>query len=171
MRRIIVSISVIGLFLSACTETQSEEGDNAPELISINADELATLLKQKRADNEKALLINVWATWCGPCVEEFPIITGLAEKHEQDLEVMFISGDFPQYTARVKTFLEKQGVDWDTYLKAGSEFTFIEALHSEWSGALPFTVIYNKQGEEVAYWENKADSVIFDSYINKAVTQ
>ena len=171
MRRIIFPICAMIMFLSACSESQDEQSVQNPELISIDAEELSAVVSEKRSDDGKALLINVWATWCGPCVEEFPIIMGLAEKHEEDLDVMFISGDFPKDTARVKTFLEKQGVDWDTYLKAGSEFTFIEALHSEWSGALPFTVIYNKQGEEVANWENKADSVIFDSYINKAITQ
>lgn len=171
MRRIVLLALCIAVVTTACKNSSQKAANEDAKLISVNADELNRIVSEKRGDSNKALLINVWATWCGPCVEEFPIITELAEKHEDDLEVMFISGDFPKDTSRVKSFLENQGVDYDTYLKAGSEFTFIEALHPEWSGALPFTVIYNKDGQEVGYWENKADSVIFDSYIKKAIKQ
>lgn len=143
----------------------SSPSSNQPTATFVKASDLSSLMKPKG----KAVLVNVWATWCGPCVEEFPYIVSLGKKYEQDLEVLFISADFPQDTARVRTFLEEHEVPWNSYIKSGSDSEFIEALHPNWTGALPFTVLFNAQGNEVIHWENSADSAIFERYILEAL--
>lgn len=140
---------------------------SGPELHSLTPEKLGSEIGKLSKD--KALLINVWATWCSPCIEEFPHIVALRNKYQDDINVMFISADFTSDTMRVKEFLKKQKVDWITYIKSGSESEFIEALHPSWSGALPFTLVLSRDGNEVKYWENKAESDIFDFYINEAI--
>ena len=44
----------------------------------------------------KAVLLNVWSTWCVPCVEEFPMIVNLG-KEIKDLKVVFVSADFDDH--------------------------------------------------------------------------
>ncbi|TNE69906.1 TlpA family protein disulfide reductase [bacterium] len=139
----------------------------AQDVIQLKPEEVQSFIKQKT--QKKAVLVNLWATWCGPCIEEFPDIVFLAKKYEKDLEVVFISGDFLDDMDRVKEFLTNQNVKFTTYIKTGSESEFIEAVHSEWSGALPFTFILKKGGEEVAYWENKAEMSKFERYIQQAI--
>jgi len=136
-------------------------------LETLQPSEVQTLIQSKT--KQKAVLVNLWATWCGPCIEEFPDIVYLAEKYKDKLDVIFISGDFPDDTLRVKEYLQNQKVNWPTWLKSGSESEFIDAVHSEWSGALPFTIIYKKGGEEVVYWENKAELSKFEECILKTV--
>ena len=140
---------------------------NAQVLIELHPSEVQALIQSKTI--QKAVLVNLWATWCGPCIEEFPDIVYLAEKYKDKLDVIFISGDFPDDTLRVKEYLQNQKVNWPTWLKSGSESEFIDAVHSEWAGALPFTVIYKKGGEEVVYWENKAELSKFEQFILKAI--
>lgn len=140
---------------------------NAQIVISLKPEAISGLIKQKT--KEKAVLINVWATWCGPCIEEFPDILQIAEKYKSELEVVFISADFPDDMERVKEFLKNQNVTWPTYIKSGSETEFIEKLHPNWSGALPFTLILKKGGKEITHWENKARMSKFEEFVIKAI--
>lgn len=117
----------------------------------------------------KAVLLNVWATWCSPCVEEFPDIVALKQKYDTQLAVVFISADFPEDRDRAIEFLRDQNVNWETYMKTGKDEPFINALSIEWGGALPFTKIYNKNGEIVTFWENKAAYETFEKSILLAI--
>lgn len=120
-------------------------------------------------EEEKVVLVNVWATWCAPCIEEFPYIVDLQQKYEDMLHVIFISADFPNQRGKALEFLKEQNVDWVTYFKTGKDQPFIEALSDEWSGALPFTKIINKEGKLVASWEQGAEYKKFERFIKKAI--
>ncbi len=61
------------------------------ELIPAASSDLMTQVRSHKG--EKAVLLNVWALWCVPCVEEFPMIVDL-DKEMSELEVIFISADF-----------------------------------------------------------------------------
>jgi thiol-disulfide isomerase/thioredoxin len=172
-------ILAIVMFVGACdTKTPSEtfnDGATANSAISERAiltdlpsDSIASLVKAQN-DMGKAVLINVWATWCGPCVEEFPDIVALREKYKDQLEVIFISADFEEDRARAITFLKEQNVQWETYFKTGKDEPFILALSESWTGALPFSKVYNPKGEVVDMWENKATYDTFEQAIFKAI--
>src|SRR5262249_50400984 len=75
-------------------------------LESIDATNVAALA---RNNTQKLRLINVWATWCAPCVKEFPDIVSVSHRFaNRDFEVITISVDDPKDDAKVKAFLEKQ---------------------------------------------------------------
>lgn len=118
---------------------------------------------------EKAVLVNVWATWCVPCVEEIPYLVELRKEYADQLEVVFISTDFPEDMPRVNEFLATMGVDWQTYVKEGKDEPFILAIHPDWTGAMPATVIYDKNGDLVTFFEKPADFQTFESHILTAI--
>jgi len=118
---------------------------------------------------DKAVLVNVWATWCAPCIEEFPYIVDLKQKYVDELHVIFISADFPGQRDKALEFLRKQNVDWTTYFKTGKDQPFIEALSDDWSGALPFTKILDQEGNLIANWEQGAEYEKFERHIKKAI--
>ncbi len=122
-------------------------------------------------EGEKAVLVNVWATWCAPCIEEFPQIVKLQRKYPDRLQVVFVSGDFSDARDRALEFLRKQEVDWTTYFKDDQDQAFIEALSPDWSGALPFTKVVSMKGEVVASWEDKAEFSTFEQYVKQAINQ
>jgi len=137
-------------------------------LTDLPPDSIAHVVEAHNKEG-KAVLINVWATWCGPCVEEFPDIVALREKYKDQLEVVFISADFEEDRERAVTFLKEQNVNWETYFKTGKDVPFILALSESWTGALPFSKVYNKKGEVVDRWENKASYETFEQTIQKAI--
>ena len=104
---------------------------------------------------KKAVLVNVWALWCKPCVEEFPMLTKL-QKEKNDLEIIFVSADFQEQFQDVLFFLNEHNVGPVSYIKKQKDEPFIEGLHPSWSGSLPFTLIYGKNsGLIVDYWEGR----------------
>ncbi len=165
---------LLGSCGAASTPESSQSAQNVASsngtivLTDLEPEQIADVVARHNAEG-KAVLLNVWATWCGPCVEEFPDIVELKHKYQDQLAVVFISADFPEDRERAIEFLKEQKVDWETYLKLGKDEPFINALSSEWGGALPFTKIYSKNGEITAFWENKASYETFEKAILEAL--
>lgn len=169
---------LMSVMIVSCSQTTSKESSPRQEVASQQA-EPDTLLKNvddqeiqeviSSYKGDKAVLVNVWATWCVPCVEEFPEIVDIQRKYPEELQVVFISADFPDDRDRAVQFLKDHDVDWTTYYKDAKDEPFINALSPDWSGALPFTKIINKEGEEVAHWENKATFDTFNKHVQQAI--
>jgi thiol-disulfide isomerase/thioredoxin len=102
----------------------------------------------KRAHGN-VVLLNFWATWCEPCVEEFPDLMKIAQQFQpQGLKIIFVSIDEPEdIEGKVLPFLKAQGVAFRTYLKkTKDDEVFINTIDTKWSGALPATFIYDTSG-------------------------
>src|SRR5438105_7372379 len=121
------------------------------EVIPATAMEIQALAA---APGARATLVNVWATWCAPCREEFPALLRAAhENRGNGLRLVLVSADFDDQLAAVRRFLTAQGIHDTTYLKSGDDMSFINGLGREWSGALPATFVYDAHGRRVAFWE------------------
>ncbi|SMO37478.1 TlpA family protein disulfide reductase [Gracilimonas mengyeensis] len=138
-------------------------------LVDATADEI--LQKVEQYEGEKPVLVNFWATWCAPCIEEFPYILSLKEKYEGEFELIFVSGDFEEARDDAEAFLKEQGVDFETYFKVGKDHEFITTISDKWTGALPFTIVYNRAGEVSASWEGKEDLETFESELLKVINE
>jgi len=113
-------------------------------------------------------VLNVWATWCGPCRAEFPALLRVARRHP-DVRLVLVSADFDTQVHAVREFLAAHGVRDTTYLKHESDQAFIDGLDPAWSGSLPATLVYDAHGRRVASWEGAADSTRFEAAIAAAV--
>jgi len=142
-----------------------EKGEVVVEL--IDAKGIAAL---RRNDTAKVRLFNVWATWCGPCVKEFPELVATSRKFGlRDFEFISISMDDPAMIADVKAFLEKHNAIVPEKLKPGlkeegrkgNAYVFneantdalVQALDPEWPGPIPHTLVV-APGGEVIYRHN-----------------
>lgn len=162
-------LCVVGLMVFGLASVSGAQVISDEELLKdASGDELHEVIRSYQSD--KAVLINVWATWCAPCIEEFPYIVDLQQKYDDQIHVVFISADFPGQRNKALNFLREQNVDWTTYFKTGKDQTFIEAISDDWSGALPFTKVLNVEGQVVASWEQGANYEKFERYIKKAIS-
>ena len=115
------------------------------------------LLAAVRAPGARAVLLNVWATWCTPCREEFPYLLRLEREYRaRGLRLVLVSGDFDSELPAVKRFLAAQGVGFLTYLKQDDDMRFIDGLDARWTGALPATLLYDGAGHRLWFHEGKA---------------
>jgi thiol-disulfide isomerase/thioredoxin len=101
----------------------------------------------------KVLLINFWATWCKPCVKEFPELVKLYNDYkDKGFELVFISADVPdEVDSKVLPFLKKQNVDFISYyIKFDKPEELINYIDKNWEGAIPSTYVYDKEGKLTA---------------------
>jgi len=134
---------------------EAEEAKYAKEKVAIeelNIDDLRSLI---RNDGINYRLINVWATWCGPCVVEFPSFVDMHRMYRnREFEMISISFDDPDRKQNALNFLVKKRASMKNYIITGNRYDFIEAIDKNWQGALPYTmfigpggkIIYSKQG-------------------------
>src|SRR5437762_8158135 len=106
------------------------------------------------ASGTPVTLVNVWATWCAPCREEFPDLVRFERNWRgRGVRVIFVSADFEDQLPEVREFLAKHGVTGDTWIKTGDDMRFINGLDPKWSGALPATFVYDRDGKLLHFWE------------------
>ena len=109
----------------------------------------ADLRDLRATKSGKVRLINVWATWCGPCVSEFDelVETNLRFRH-RDFELVTVAAQFPDEKDVVLRLLEKHHASTrNLYFGETEKYKLIEALDPDWSGALPHTLLLAPNGE------------------------
>jgi len=139
-----------------------------PRVLRVGAEQVLSLT---RGQGARATLVNVWATWCAPCREEFPsLVRAVAARRSRGLHLVLVSADFEDQLPAVRKFLRAQGVNGTTYIETGDPMAFINAMNPAWSGALPATLVYDAEGRRVAFWEGAADSTRFSEAADRALS-
>jgi peroxiredoxin len=141
---------------------QNEKWRQTPVDVEVIDAAGATALRKN--GTPKLRLVNVWATWCAPCVAEFPELVKTARKFgTRDFELITISADDPGDAAKVKAFLEKQGAALparvkrslsdegrrtNSYIFSGADISaLLNILDPQWPGGLPHTVLLGPDGK------------------------
>lgn len=136
---------VILTFFFACKEKKTDTITSNKKLDVYSYAELEPLLK---TDDNKTHIINFWATWCKPCVEELPIFQEVDQTYDSEkVEVILVSLDFPdKIDTNLKSFIAEHNITPRVIvLDDPHENEWIPKIDPEWSGALPATLIFNKQ--------------------------
>ncbi|MEJ1240577.1 redoxin family protein [Chryseolinea sp. T2] len=118
-------------------------------------DSIKSLLSNKSGNYR---LINIWATWCGPCVSEFPDFVTINRMYRlREFETVSISLDDISRKNNALGFLQKKEASFQNYIYNGDKYAFIEAIDKEWQGALPYTVLLAPGGEVVYRTQGSID--------------
>ena len=96
-------------------------------------------------------LINIWATWCGPCITEFPDLVIIDRMYRgRQFEFISISADKQERKNEVLNFLKTQQASNKNYIfNKDDVYEMIEAVDPEWQGALPYTLLIEPGGKIV----------------------
>lgn len=116
----------------------------------VSPDEIQSVL---RAAPGEVLLVNLWSTWCRPCMEEMPQLVALTSRHRGDgLGAMFISMDISSSRADALRFMKEQHAPSPSYIRIGRDADFIPAMHDDWSGTLPATILFDRARTPQHVW-------------------
>lgn len=117
--------------------------------VSVENIDSAGIRELIKNTSDKVRLINVWATWCGPCVTEFPDLVIIDRMYRGRLfEFISISADKQARRPDVLKFLVKQEASNKNYIfNKDDVYQLIEAVDPEWQGALPYTLLIEPGGK------------------------
>jgi thiol-disulfide isomerase/thioredoxin len=110
----------------------------------------------------EVVLLNFWATWCQPCIEEMPHFARLVQKHgDRGLHVVAVCVDEPDtLDSRVRPFIRERRYPFRFLLKEemnGEQFeAFVNSVSPAWSGGAPATFVYDRTGAlRAAFYEGQ----------------
>lgn len=141
------------------------EDDNAKFLakeVTVEEIDHSGVAALRKNATEKYRIVNLWATWCGPCLAEMPHLVEIGRQFEtREVELITISTDDADAIGKVGTLAKRfhaampdlvaasvaeEGRRTNNYLYLGSTDSLAEALDPDWQGSLPHTVVIAPDG-------------------------
>lgn len=141
-----------------------------PKVTQIDALAMQNLLKRE-GENQKPLLVNFWATWCAPCIEEFPELVKIDEDYKGKIDFITITlDDVEELTTGVPKFLQRMKAQMPTYLlKTPDEGEAISMVYKDWAGGLPFTILFDGKNAVIYNRQGKIVDKVLRAELDKAV--
>jgi thiol-disulfide isomerase/thioredoxin len=123
---------------------------NSREIV-LNKINLKQLEELKKNTSDKLLLLNIWATWCAPCVLEYPELVKLQRMYgNRAFKFVSVSADNPDAFEKAYAFLKSKHSALDNYIFDGQDkYVLIETVDPDWDGALPYSLLIEPGGNIV----------------------
>ncbi|HXT42381.1 MAG TPA: redoxin family protein [Candidatus Angelobacter sp.] len=121
----------------------------------------------------KTRLINFWATWCGPCITEFPDLVTINRMYRhRAFEMITVSANYPDERNAVLAFLQKNHASGRNLLFGETDkYKLMEAFDPKWDGALPYTILIGPDGQVVYRCQDAVDPLELRRAIVKSLQE
>ncbi|MFN8416432.1 MAG: TlpA disulfide reductase family protein [Cytophagaceae bacterium] len=131
----------------------------------ISAEQLVH--KVSRPENDTLYIVNFWATWCRPCIEELPYFEEAKKVYsDKKVKILLVNLDFLSESAKVEAFVTKKNLKNEVYQLSDTDANkWINQIDTTWDGAIPVTVFY--QGGKKVLFHNGA---LNQSELNQKIT-
>ena len=127
------------------------------------ADEISRTWSAERVLTEirrlggKGTLVNAWASWCGPCQHELPMLTRLAASiAPRGVHVLLVSLDEPDDRHKATEFLQQRDIKLPSYFAERPLGAFKQGMNPRWPGMLPASFLFDATGRLRYFWGGEA---------------
>jgi peroxiredoxin len=140
-----------------CSTKWADKSDSAKsylakadaEPVALESIDEAGIARLAKNDSKKLLLVNLWATWCGPCVAELPELVEINRMYrKRDFQLVTISMDKPEKREAALAVLKENHLSATNYIPSFDDIDKLaEALDKDWPGAIPYTLLIAPGGK------------------------
>ncbi len=156
---------IVGVLLVATAGLVADSSSSIPRTNAKNLKERITKLKGK------VVLVNFWATWCQPCMEEMPDLVKLDNNYrKRGVTLLGVSVDDAEVADEViPPVLKKHKVKYPVMVVNQDPDEFIEQFDSSWRGEVPRFYLYSKSGKLLKSWSGKSSYQKLEREIKEAL--
>ena len=136
----------------SATEKSEKTTMPTPKMAPVNDKDYAE--KILAAHKGKVVVVNFWASYCLPCLQEIPDLQALAKEHEKaGVDVVFISSDPPSQAPHALAQLSRRKIEISSFIVDSEDpEPFIAMINASskdggWGGEMPYTVVYDRDGK------------------------
>jgi thiol-disulfide isomerase/thioredoxin len=125
------------------------------------------------AKNDTTYVVNFWATFCKPCIEEIPAFISITNRYKsKKVKLLLVSLDLPSYVAvRLPAFIKKNNFKTNhVWLNETDADIFCPKIDAKWSGAIPATIIVNNKTGYKKFAEDQISPEDLEKYLNEAIS-
>ncbi|HNE50650.1 MAG TPA: TlpA disulfide reductase family protein [Chitinophagales bacterium] len=119
--------------------------------------------------NDTTYIVNFFATWCGPCMQEMPILNKFYEEHKNTAtQLIFVSLDNIGTIKKLPAKMKKLGVQAPVYvLNESTDFSWLARIDKRWQGSIPATMVINNSKNIKAFFETPLEKGQLEFYLKK----
>ena len=162
------AICLLLFTIVSCTNKTADVKEK-PQITELSTD-YTSVFNQFTKQNDTLYLVNFWATWCQPCVEELPDFMKVNNEFKTDkFKMILVSLDkASDFDTKVKNYIKTNNITPDVYVLSDNKRMneWIPKINKTWSGAIPATAIY-KNGKQVFFTEGQISYTDLVNTINK----
>lgn len=135
----------------------------------IKVVKIETLKKEYIKPNDTTYIINFFATWCGPCIQEMPVINKFYQStKDKKIQLIFVSLDGGIAPAKLTKFIKKQKMEAPVFiLNESSDFSWLSYIDQRWQGGIPATMVVNSEKKVKAFFETPMENGQLEFYLKK----
>jgi len=135
------------LLLNSAKESRSQ---------TVPVVKIGDVLARINQTSDTVLVLNFWATWCVPCIEELPDFIKLEKDiSNQSVKFIYLSLDFKrELDGKLKSFLLKNDIKSDVLLLDEPDYnSWIDKISPQWQGAIPATIVIDRKNKVSTFHE------------------
>ena len=138
----------------------------AQSYVKVSASQLEELLKQK---NDTTYVINFFASWCAPCMQELPEFQAFAQEHAQEkVRLIHVSVDFEDDAEEALIpLLRKFDITQPVWLLSESGNRWITRIDKQWNGSIPATLVFNNQQKKRVFTAQRVTRAVLNQYLQQ----
>ncbi len=135
----------------------------------ITVVKLEELQKIYNAPNDTTYVVNFFATWCGPCMMEIPVLNQFYQDHKNtNVQLIYVSLDAAQTLKKLPAKIKKAKMEAPVYLlNESQDFSWLPYVDKRWQGSIPATMIVNSKKKVKAFFETPMEKGQLEFYLKK----